>query len=169
MFNFAGKGVQFQTETLFNLSGQTVQFDPAYSLYSRARSKSVELLVKVYDHVDHRFVKGFRLLTLGWSEGNSFIPLAFSLLNSEKKENRLVDCSVDIDKRCHGYKRRVEATQNSTDVLIRLLQQAKDYGFTAKHVLFDSWFAFPSVLKSDFTRLRWLKTHLRFFTSSMAS
>ncbi|XWX62423.1 amidohydrolase family protein [Desulfitobacterium sp. AusDCA] len=31
VFNFAGKGVQFQTETLFNLSGQTVQFDPAYS------------------------------------------------------------------------------------------------------------------------------------------
>ncbi|XWX62115.1 amidohydrolase family protein [Desulfitobacterium sp. AusDCA] len=32
MFNFTGKGVQFQTEILFNLSGQTVQFDPAYSL-----------------------------------------------------------------------------------------------------------------------------------------
>ena len=116
------------------------------SLYSRARSKTVELLAKVYDHVDHRFVKGFRLLTLGWSDGNSFIPLGFSLLSSQKKENRLVDGSATIDKRCNGYKRRVEATGKATDVLIRLLQQAKDYGFTAKYVLFYSWFAFPSVL-----------------------
>lgn len=116
------------------------------SLYSRARSKTVELLAKVYDHVDHRFVKGFRMLTLGWSDGNSFVPLAFSLLSSEKKKNRLVDISSRIDKRCNGYKRRVEAMGKATDVLIRLLQQAKDYGFTAKYVLFDSWFAFPTIL-----------------------
>ncbi|WP_104370782.1 hypothetical protein [Desulfocucumis palustris] len=32
MFNFAGEGVQFQTEILFNHCGQTVQFDQEYSL-----------------------------------------------------------------------------------------------------------------------------------------
>jgi predicted DNA-binding transcriptional regulator YafY len=31
VFNFAGTGVQFQTVTLFNLRGQTVQFYSAYS------------------------------------------------------------------------------------------------------------------------------------------
>jgi len=31
VFNFFGTGVQFQTGTLFNLSGQTVQFYPVYS------------------------------------------------------------------------------------------------------------------------------------------
>lgn len=60
------------------------------SLYSRARSKSVELLPKVYDHIEHRFKRGFRMLTLGWSDGNSFVPLAFSLLSSEKSKSRIV-------------------------------------------------------------------------------
>ena len=37
------------------------------SVVKRNRSKSVELLARVYDHVEHRFQKGFTLLTLGWS------------------------------------------------------------------------------------------------------
>ncbi len=39
------------------------------SLYSRNRSKKVELAARVFDHAAHRFVKGFRMLTLGWSDG----------------------------------------------------------------------------------------------------
>lgn len=116
------------------------------SLYSRFRSKKVELLAKVFDHVNHRFVKGFRMLSLGWSDGNSFVPLAFSLLSSQKEKNRLVEMNPGIDKRSNGYRRRIEATRKSTDVLIVLLQEAKEQGFIAKHVLFDSWFAFPNVL-----------------------
>ena len=46
------------------------------SLFSRARTKKVELLAKVYDHVEHKYTKGFRMLTLGWSDGNSFLPLS---------------------------------------------------------------------------------------------
>ena len=34
------------------------------SLYSRNRSKKVELLARVYDHAAHRFVRGFRMLIL---------------------------------------------------------------------------------------------------------
>ena len=39
------------------------------SVIKRNRSKSVELLARVYDHVEHKFQKGFTLLTLGWSDG----------------------------------------------------------------------------------------------------
>ena len=52
------------------------------SFYSRTRRKSVELLATVFDHVDHKFKKGFRMLTLGWSDVNTFLPLAFTLLSS---------------------------------------------------------------------------------------
>ncbi len=44
------------------------------TVVKRNRSKSVELLARVYDHVEHKFQKGFTLLTLGWSDGYSFIP-----------------------------------------------------------------------------------------------
>ena len=38
------------------------------SIFSRNRSKAVELLARVYDHVSHQFMKGYTMLTLGWSE-----------------------------------------------------------------------------------------------------
>lgn len=39
------------------------------SVIKRNRSKAVELLARVYDHVEHKYQKGFTLLTLGWSDG----------------------------------------------------------------------------------------------------
>lgn len=46
------------------------------SFYDRNRSKKVELLAKVFDHSMHKYVKGFKMLTLGWSDGNTFIPVS---------------------------------------------------------------------------------------------
>ena len=116
------------------------------SLFSRNRSKKVELLARVYDHVSHKFVRGFRMLTLGWSDGNSFVPLAFSLLSSENERNRLCGVEDSIDKRTNGYKRRKESMQKATDALFELLAQAQAMGITAKYLLFDSWFAYPAVI-----------------------
>jgi len=117
------------------------------SLYSRNRSKFVELLSRVYDHAEHKYVKGFRLLTLGWSDGSTFLPLAFSLLSSKKEQNRLCDIDSSIDKRTNGYKRRKESVKKATEVLFDLLEQAKNYAIPAKYILFDSWFAYPKVIK----------------------
>lgn len=117
------------------------------SLYSRARSKAVELLARVYDHASHRFLKGFRLLTLGWSDGNTFIPVNFALLSSEKADNRLVDADPTIDKRSSGFRRRRESVRKSTEVLLDLVRQAGKAGLAADYLLFDSWFAFPSVIR----------------------
>ncbi len=38
------------------------------STFSRNRSKSLEMLSRFRDHVGNRFVKGYRMLTLGWSD-----------------------------------------------------------------------------------------------------
>jgi hypothetical protein len=43
------------------------------SVIGRKRSKRVELLSYVFDHVAGKSVKGFNLLTLGWTDGFSFI------------------------------------------------------------------------------------------------
>ncbi len=52
------------------------------STYDRSRSNGVELLARVYDYCTKRYLKGFRLLTLGRSDGFSFVPLDFALLVS---------------------------------------------------------------------------------------
>ena len=95
------------------------------SLFSRSRSKAVELLARVFDHVNSRYVRGFRMLTLGWSDGNTFLPLAFSLLSSEKESNRLQGVNDSLDKRTNGYRMRKEAIRKSTDVLLDLAETSQ--------------------------------------------
>lgn len=90
------------------------------SVKQRNRSKKVELLAKVYDHVSHRFQKGFTLLTLGWSDGYSFIPVDFNMLSSANENNRQQNISTKSDKRTSGYKRRTEAVLKNLCTLLRI-------------------------------------------------
>jgi len=113
------------------------------STYDRSRSKKVELLARVYDHVFHKYLKGFRMLTLGWSDGNSFFGIDFALLSSAKKSNRYQEIKKKLDKRSCGYVRRKEAVTKSTELLVPMIKRALSIGIKAKYVLMDSWFSAP--------------------------
>lgn len=115
------------------------------SMFERNRSKKVELLTKVYDHAKHAYKFGFRMLTLGWSDGNTFLPVNSILLSSENKKNRVNEAKT-VDKRTVGYKRRALSMQKGTIAMLELLKAAKNSSIPAKYVLFDSWFSFPSTL-----------------------
>ncbi|WP_131820603.1 transposase [Desulfoscipio geothermicus] len=105
----------------------------------------MELLAKVNDHTTGKFVRGFRMLTLGWSDGNTLVPLCFSLLSSHKKSNRYAEMK-DVGKRSVGYCRRKESVKKSPEILLDLLKQALETGVNASYVLFDSWFSFSSTI-----------------------
>jgi len=62
------------------------------TLYRRNRSKHVELLSRIFDHTDNRYCRGFRMLTLGWSDGISFLPVSCALLASSKKRTSWLPC-----------------------------------------------------------------------------
>ena len=115
------------------------------SMFERNRSKKVELLAKVYDHAKHIYRFGFRMLTLGWSDGSTFLPVNSILLSSEKKKNRVNEAAA-LDKRTAGYKRRALSMQKGTHAMLTLLDAAKKAAVPAKYVLFDSWFSSPSTL-----------------------
>ena len=113
----------------------------------RERSKKVELLARVFDHVSGRFVRGYTLLTLGWSDGYSFAPLDFTLMSSAKVKNRLCEMREDLDKRSVGYKRRMEAISPKPDAVVQMLERALKAGFSADYVLMDSWFTHAPLLQ----------------------
>ena len=94
------------------------------SMFERNRSKKVELLAKAYDHANHRYRFGFRMLTLGWSDGSTFLPVNNVLLSSENKKNRVNEAS-EVDKRTVGYKRRMLSMQKGTQAMLELLKAAK--------------------------------------------
>ena len=115
------------------------------SVFGRNRSKQVELLAKIFDHAHHRYLNGFRMLTLGWTDGNSFLPINGVLLSSENPKT-LINKAKQVDKRSAGYKRRVLSQTKGTDAMLELLKQAKQERIPADYVLFDSWFSSPASL-----------------------
>lgn len=115
------------------------------TLYSRARSKSVELLTRVYDHARHLYTKGFRLLTLLWNDGNTAMPVNACLLSSENKTN-VLNPPKAVAEGSNGEKRRKMAVRKATEVLLELLSEARKAAIPARYVLFDTWFCSPSML-----------------------
>lgn len=113
------------------------------SLFERTSCKKTELGSKVFDHVSMRYTKGFRLMTVGWTDGNTFIPINSTLLASSKEQNILGEQKC-YDGRSLAGRRRKLARMKGTDAMIALLQAAQADGHTADYVLFDSWFSCPA-------------------------
>ena len=112
------------------------------SLFDRSRSKSTELLARVFDHCSMKYKRGYRMLTLGWSDGNSFVPVNHCLLSAAEDKNLLCEAR-HYDGRSLAGKRRIQSRRKATDVMIDLLHSAQAAGISAKNVLFDSWFSSP--------------------------
>jgi hypothetical protein len=96
------------------------------------------MLARFKDHATGAFYKGFRMLTMGWSDGHSFVPVDFTLLSSSK--SAVTGMTDGIDKRSHGYKRRQEALCPAPQVIAAMLDRAIQAGISAPYVLMDSWF-----------------------------
>jgi len=116
------------------------------SPYDRSRSKWVELLSCVWDHSTGRFLKGFRMLTICWSDGTSCLPVDFALLSSSDAKKRLCDSHKAMDKRCCAYQRRKEATEKATAHLEAMVKRVLSTGIFAKYLLMDSWFTMPATV-----------------------
>ena len=116
------------------------------STYDRSRSKAVELLSRVYDHSRGKFIKGFRMLALCWSDGVSCLPVDFALLSSANAQKRLCQSRKPMDRRCCAHQRRGEAVAKATDHLRDMFNRAMKAGVTARYLLMDSWFTMPATV-----------------------
>jgi len=110
----------------------------------RPFGKKVELISRVYDHSDKKYKRGFRSLFLGWTDGATFLPLAFRHMSSSDKKNRYRESDDRTDSRTCGGRAKKEAVMKSPEVALRMLKDANKYGVPAKYVLFDSWFTHPT-------------------------
>ena len=110
------------------------------SVIARERSKKVELLSYVFNHVIGKTVKGFNLLTLGWTDGYSFIPVGFNMMASAKESKRIAPANTAIDKRSNGGKARKNAVLQKPEAAIQLIRNALSAGIKAGCVLMDTWF-----------------------------
>jgi len=117
------------------------------TMFTRTGRKKTELCSKVFDHVTMKMKRGYRLLTLGWTDGNTFLPIFGRLLASSTDKN-IIGTRKEMDSRLLAGKRRNQAVTKAPDVMIEMLKSAMKAGHRAKYVLFDTWFSTPkSILR----------------------
>jgi hypothetical protein len=120
--------------------------------------KKMEFIGKVYDHVVHRTVLGYKLLVMLYWDGKSSIPLDFSIHREKgqneskpygmtKKEQRRQFSKKRI-KECESHKRIEELDTSKIYMMIKMLYAAVFHGLRIDYVLCDSWFSCEALIKS---------------------
>ena len=90
----------------------------------------------------YAFQKGFRMLTLSWSDGNTLIPVNSCLLASAKTTN-IIGPVKDFDNRTLAGKDASLLRQKLQKQWWLCWTLPLSVGLNADYVLFDSWFSNP--------------------------
>ena len=115
------------------------------SLYARTRGKGTELCAMVHDHTIHKNCLGYRMMTGGWSNSETFIPFAQCLLTT-RDDKLMVGPDDPVDRRTLRGRRRILAKTKGTEVVQHMVEQAQIAGIPFDYVLFDTWFSNPTQL-----------------------
>ena len=129
--------------------------------------RKCELIGKVFSHIEHKTILGYKCLTLLYTDGLSQLMLDFSLHGEEgRKPDRkqgLTDkernARFSEDHSGEAVEERIrEYTMKKTDKAIEMVKYAIKRGIRFDYLLVDSWFT-----NADFVRLitsRHIKCHL---------
>ena len=122
------------------------------------RGKQIEFIGKIFNHVVHKSMLGFKLLTLGYWDSKSIIPLDCSLHNEKgKNKNRPYGLKPSELKKRFSKQRNVntpaaqrlsELSQSKIINAVKMIKRAVKHGFPADFVLTDSWFTSEYFIKS---------------------
>ena len=117
--------------------------------------KKIELIGKVFDHCTHTYSLGMKVLTLGFWDGKSILPIDFSIHNEPgKKQNRGLkpkelksQFSKQRDENSSGFLRISEVSESKIEMAINMIKAAIKNGFIPQYVLADSWFIADDFIK----------------------
>jgi len=112
----------------------------------RNRSKKVEMLARCYDHAENRYYKGHTLLTMGWTDGQTFIPVDYRVVSASNDKNLIEGSHIADDNRTIATKRHKDARRGKPALVLDMLRDAKGSEVCAHYVMFDSWYSSPASL-----------------------
>lgn len=117
--------------------------------------KTIEGISRVYDHVQNKYVLGFKMLLLGYYDGKMLIPADMSLHRENKNnsyglraEEQKRQYKSNMKKDSAGAQRQNELDAKKTAIVVEMLQRAVRNGMIASYALMDSWFTCEEVIKA---------------------
>lgn len=110
--------------------------------------KKTELVGKVYDHCAHTYRLGMKVLTLGYTDGKTFLPIDFSIHNEPgrngnrglKNKELNAQFSKTRNPESAGYKRVSEVSMDKISMALQMIKRCMKKWMKADYVLADSWF-----------------------------
>ena len=110
--------------------------------------KRTEFIGKVHNHNSRSYELGMKMLTLGISDGKTFLPIDFSIHNEQGKLKNRGLKAKDLkrqftkhrEENTPSYQRMLEVSEDKISNSISMIKRAVKKGIKAKYVLADSWF-----------------------------
>jgi hypothetical protein len=118
----------------------------------------IEKISRMFDHVSKRYMLGYKLLTMGYWDGVSFIPLDFSFhrergrnadkpFGMKKKEYRK-QYRKKREKGTHSWDRAREADTTKIENALKMFWRTISQGIKVDYVLMDSWFTCEAFVRA---------------------
>ncbi len=125
-----------------------------------------EMIGKVFSHVEHKIVLGFKGLFLGITDGASQMLLDFCLVGEKGKQGNYNLKQKQLDSRftkerdgeSHTAKRKAEYDKSKIELTIEMVKRIIAKKIRFDYILADSWFACAEIIK--FVTSRHIKCHL---------
>ena len=124
--------------------------------------KRMEGISRVWDHVFHRSVLGFKGLFLALSDGKSLLPFDFSMHNEKgknpekpfgmKKNELKARYNKPRNENSPGLQRKQTLIDTKVASLISMLKEAFSKGVKAEYLLVDSWFTCEELIRFIFEK-----------------
>ena len=117
--------------------------------------KRFELMGRVFSHVEHKSILGFKALTLAITDGISQMVLDFALVGEPGKKNNFSMTAGELAARYSksrskeaAVRERIEEYSLSKITLtIDMIKRAIKKGIRFRYILADSWFACSEIIK----------------------
>jgi hypothetical protein len=112
------------------------------------RGQNIENVSFIYDHSVGRSFLGYSIVTLGLFTGENFYPLDFAYRFGKKRHPKSSEEKIGDPRTISGQMSYEAKHQGKVELALQMIQRAFDRGIRAGYVLFDSWYAWPSLINS---------------------
>ncbi len=112
------------------------------------RGRKLENVSFIYDHSLGRTFLGYCIVTLGLFTGENFYPLDFAYRFGKKRHPKSPKEKIGDPRSISGRMSHEAKHQSKTKLALQMIQRAFDHGIRAGYVLFDSWYAWPSMINA---------------------
>jgi hypothetical protein len=112
------------------------------------RGRYMQNVSYIYDHSRGRSVLGYCLVKLGMLSPTGYYPLDFSFWFSSTRHAKSPEPVIGDPRSISGQRSYEAATYTKLDLGQQLISRALACGFRADYVLFDSWYAWPSMISA---------------------